>query len=83
MIKSLWELKDELNTRPDLKYSAEAIQRLDDYREAIGSYRLQDVHKAEGFMLDGFGNYADYINSGYVEILEWSGKPNGQSGQNH
>ena len=72
-IKSVGELEDELKTRPDLNYTQDALEKLKKWRQTLGSYRIEDVHKAEGFTADGFGSYADYINSGYVEILEFRG----------
>jgi len=72
-VKSIGELENDIQERPDLEYDIKAINKLKSYRETIGAYRMEDVHKAEGFMLDGFGNYADYIQSGYVEVLEFDG----------
>ncbi len=72
-VKSIGEIKDDVLTRPDLTYSQDAVEKFESYREAIGGYNMEDVNKAEGFSIDGFGSYQNYIDSGYVEILEFEG----------
>ena len=72
-LKSVGEIQDDILTRPDLKYSQDALDQLKKYREAIGGYNKEDIHKAEGYINDGFGNYGDYISMGYTEILEFDG----------
>lgn len=37
------------------------------------SYGIEDNDKAEGLQIDGFGNFNDYLQSGYVEILTFYG----------
>ena len=72
-IKTIGEIREDLDTRPDLEYSQDALDKLEKYRRNLGSFKMEDVHKAEGFEMDGFGSYSEYINSGYVEIIEFEG----------
>jgi hypothetical protein len=39
----------------------------------MNAYGLEDFHKAEGIMLDGFGNMTEYLQSNYVEFLTFYG----------
>ena len=52
-----------------------------------GSYSIEDYEKAVGFSVDGFGNYQEYLQSDYVEVLEFRGdlfnKESGELLQNH
>lgn len=72
-VKSVGELENEIQTRPDLDYSQEAMERAKEMRTSISSFSEGDLDKAEGFTIDGFGSMRDYYSSGYVEILEFEG----------
>jgi len=72
-IKSIGELNEELQSRPELKYLPEAIKKAEDYRGSLSSFDLADIDKSEGFTVDGFGSLSQYYSSGYVEILEFEG----------
>lgn len=72
-VKSMGEIKDDIDQRPDLGYSADAYSKLEEYRGALGGYSMQDINIAEGYTNDGFGNYGNYLDRGYTEILEFEG----------
>jgi hypothetical protein len=72
-LKSIGELKKEVNTRPDLNYDSAAFKKVIDIRKAITSFRQEDVNKAEAYQLDGFGTLQEYYQSNLVEILEFEG----------
>jgi hypothetical protein len=36
-------------------------------------FRMEDIAKAEGYMIDGFGSMKEYYQSGLVEIIEFEG----------
>jgi hypothetical protein len=72
-VKSVGELKKDLLYRPDLNYDPSAFERAINVRKHITSFRLEDVHKAEGFLIDGFGSLKEYYQSNLVEILEFEG----------
>lgn len=42
-------------------------------RNAIQGYSDSDLHKNDGFVVDGFGSIREYYNSDYVEILTFYG----------
>jgi hypothetical protein len=72
-VKSIGELEQELQERPDLAYDEGIIQKIKDVRTSIHEFRDGDLDKAEGYLLDGFGSMKEYYASGYVEILEFEG----------
>jgi hypothetical protein len=72
-LKTIGELKKDLTTRPDLNYDEAAFRKAVDTRRSITSFRMEDVNKAEGFLVDGFGSLQEYYQSGLVEILEFEG----------
>jgi hypothetical protein len=72
-IKSVGELKRDLQYRPDLNYDNQAFERAINVRKHITNFRIEDVHKAEGFLIDGFGSLKEYYQSNLVEILEFEG----------
>jgi len=72
-IKSIGEFKKDLESRPDLNYDKGAWKKAIDVRKNISSFKMEDVNKAEGFMIDGFGSLQEYYQSGFVEIIEFEG----------
>ena len=44
----------------------------------MNAYGIEDWQKAEGIQIDGFGNYYDYLQSGYVEFLTFYGNIHNQ-----
>jgi len=72
-VKSIGELKEEMVSRPELKYNADILTLLEDYRGVMGEFKDSDLDKAEGYIADGFGSLREYYGSGYVEILELEG----------
>lgn len=73
-----------IKTVGDLVLLAEQIQEKEPERankimENIGkrgltsAYTKEDFNKANAYSMDGFGNFYDYFDSGYVEILEFRG----------
>lgn len=78
-IKSLGELKLELDIRPDLKYNTQVIEDCGTIRSSLARFTAEDINKATAVAIDGFGSYSDYLQSGYVEILEFEGSIHDQS----
>lgn len=50
-----------------------AIRKHELLHKTMGSYSIEDCDKATGFSMDGFGNYQEYLQSDYVEVLEFRG----------
>jgi hypothetical protein len=72
-VKNVGELKKDMLTRPDLNYDKEAFDKAIATRRSISAFRMEDVNKAEGFLVDGFGTLQEYYQSGLIEILEFEG----------
>lgn len=72
-IKSVGQLKWELDNMPELRYNGDIIREIDDYRRNLAGYSVDDISKVMSFQVDGFGSYYDYLQSGYVEVLEFEG----------
>ena len=72
-VKSIGELKKEVETRPDLNYDKGAFKKALEIRKAISMFRVEDVNKANAFIADGFGTLQEYYQSGMVEIIEFEG----------
>ena len=72
-LKTLGELRKDLEERPDLNYDIGAFEKAVQTRRSITSFRMEDVNKAEGFLVDGFGTLQEYYQSGLIEILEFEG----------
>ena len=72
-LKTLGELRKDIQERPDLNYDVAAFEKAVKTRRSITSFRMEDVNKAEGFMVDGFGTLQEYYQSGLIEILEFEG----------
>ena len=72
-VKSVGELKKEVETRPDLNYDKGAFKKALEVRKAISMFRVEDVNKANAFIADGFGTLQEYYQSGMVEVIEFEG----------
>ena len=72
-VKSIGELKAELDTRPDLQYKKSAFDKALDIRNSISMFRVEDINKADAYIADGFGTLQEYYQSGMVEVLEFEG----------
>lgn len=72
-LKNLGELSKEMKSRPELQYNMEAFNKAIQARKNISAFKMEDVNKAEAFMVDGFGSLYEYYQSGMIEILEFEG----------
>jgi hypothetical protein len=72
-VKTVGELKLDINKRPDLQYNVDSFNKSMDVRRNISQFRLEDINKAEAYHIDGFGSLQEYYQSGLVEILEFEG----------
>ena len=75
------EFKQMVQDNPDNSALAELALRRDDFKNKVGIYTKEDFLKAEGFSMDGFGSYYEYLKSPQVEIITFYGDYNdAQSG---
>ena len=58
---------------PDNIYLQEALKNREKMLKHMQAYGIEEADKAEGFLMDGFGNYSEYLGSDYVEFLEFYG----------
>ena len=72
-VKTIGELKLLAIQNPDQKFWAEAIENRLDLQSRMGGYSIEDFDKAVGFSVDGFGSYYEYLQSDFVEVLEFFG----------
>lgn len=72
-LKTLGELKVMAENEPDNAYLQDALKNRDKMSAEMNGWGVEDAAKAEGVMIDGFGSYLEYLQSGYVEVLEFYG----------
>lgn len=72
-VKSLGELKKEMNTRTDLQFDEAIFNDVIARRRELSTFKKEDIDKADGFVADGFGTLSEYYGSGVVELLEFEG----------
>jgi len=72
-LKSIGELKKEIISKPDLKYDQTILKQVMERRSALQGYDTEDLDKADGLLADGFGTMTEYLGSGLVEIIEYTG----------
>lgn len=72
-LKSLGELQKETRTRTELQYSQEVLDKILLLRKQMTDFRMEDIAKAEGYQIDGFGSLKEYYQSGLVELLDFEG----------
>jgi hypothetical protein len=63
------EVKKMVDEDPDKEYMSKVFDRMIGTRNAIQGYSDSDLHKNDGFIVDGFGSIREYYESDYVEIL--------------
>lgn len=72
-VKTVGELKKDIEYRPDLNYDNAAFEKAIEARKSLSAFKMEDINKAEGFLVDGFGTLQEYYQSGLVEIIEFEG----------
>jgi hypothetical protein len=72
-IKNLGELHIMSEEEPDNIWLKNALKQRDKIKGHMNAYGLEDFNKAEGIMIDGFGNMQEYLQQDYVEFLTFYG----------
>jgi len=70
---SMGEARKMIEEDPNKDYMKKIFDRMIGTRNAIQGYSDSDLHKNDGFVVDGFGSIREYYNSDYVEILTFYG----------
>lgn len=79
-LKTLGEIKKDAENRPELNYSKDIINYIEEVRGRTVSYSQEDWDKAAAYQVDGFGSLRDYYASNYAEILEFEGDIHDEQG---
>lgn len=72
-IKTLGEVKRDLEENPELQYEEDIFEKVVTLRDVLHQFGEQEVEKHYQMQFDGFGTFSQYIKSGYVEILDFYG----------
>lgn len=72
-LKTIGELAEELDSKPELGYNKDIVDKAKYLRESFSDFDSDTVNKAAGIQIDGFGSFADYLQSNFVELLEFEG----------
>jgi hypothetical protein len=72
-VKTIGELQMMAEDVADKELFKAALDKRSNLIKACNSWGADEFDKATGFQLDGFGNYFEYLQSGYVEILTFYG----------
>ena len=80
-LKTIGELRAQSIDEPDNIYLQKALKKREELLKNANAYGLDSFDKSEGFLIDGFGNYFEYLQSGYVEVLEFFGDMHNQQTQ--
>lgn len=67
------ELYSMADSQPDNAYLRKALKQRKDLCARPGNYAFEDDGKIEAYQVDGFGDFMEYLNSGYVELLTFYG----------
>lgn len=70
---TLGEVKKMVDEDPNKDFMKRIFDRMIGTRNAIQGYSDSDLHKNDGFIVDGFGSIREYYESDYVEILTFYG----------
>lgn len=72
-LRSIGELYMMAEDEPENAWLAKALKNRDKMKAHMNAYGIEEADKEEGFQMDGFGNYSQYLQSNYVEFLEFYG----------
>jgi len=72
-VQTLGELAREIEDNPDSGYKQDVLELISQRRMQLSIYQNEDIDKAISMQIAGFGSYAQYMESGYVEILDLYG----------
>jgi hypothetical protein len=72
-LKPIAELKRDAQEIPGLEYDEAVLDKIDEVRTTLSSFKMEDINKSDAFHVDGFGSLYEYLYSGYVEVLEFEG----------
>lgn len=71
MLKSVGDFLNDVETKPNLGYDKEVINKMMSYRRELREDA--EMRKSANLSIDGFGSVDDYLESDMVELLEFWG----------
>jgi hypothetical protein len=72
-VKTIGELLKLAQDNPDQSFWADVLNKRMERVALLSGYKKEDFDKAVQIAADGFGDYYQYLQSDYVEILEFYG----------
>ena len=72
-IRNIGELVMMSEDEPDNMWLKNALQNRDKMLAHMNAYGIEEFDKSDGYQMDGFGNYFEYLQSDYVEFLQFYG----------
>ena len=72
-MRNIGELHMMAEDEPDNAFLKQALQQREKMLTYMNAYGVEMNDKAEGFQMDGYGNFHEYLQSGYVEFLDFYG----------
>lgn len=80
-MKTIGELKRLVRDEPEQQFWQGALDDRMKMRKNLGGYSMEDFQKAAGITVDGFGSMYEYLQSDFVEVLEFYGDYVGEGGE--
>lgn len=71
--KNIGEVVAMSQDSPENAYLKDALTKRRDLIDRSKGMTMSDIEKDEGFQVDGFGNYFEYLQSNYIEFLTFYG----------
>ena len=72
-VMTLGEIKKLAQTNPEQSFWTDALDSRLEKKRLSGGYSIEDFDKAVGYSADGFGNMYEYLQSDWMEVLEFYG----------
>jgi len=72
-LRNIGELYMMAEDEPDNAWLKKALLNRDKMVAHMNAYGIEEMDKQQGYQMDGFGNYSQYLQSNYVEFLEFYG----------
>lgn len=73
-VKTIAEIAQEVQKYPELGYEIEMLDKaFNKLRGNVWGFTPEDMDKLTAYQVDGFSDFQSYLQSGYVEILEFEG----------
>lgn len=72
-VMTLGNLKKEISSNPEKEYYEGVFDRIMEVRRQFAGASQSDYAKGEDFKMAGFSSYLDYLQSQYVEVLDFYG----------